>query len=184
MYPEEIWRIPKRESRGEEERTRCSGENLQCLVSNRLLNLYVKTSKNHKFSITVQKLKWPHSTTWWHLGGGGEVQLLFFLNLGTRRLSGQCHSGCTLPPGKWYPVAIVQEAQWAPLLVWMQKLKEKSSVSVRDRNPVIQSIVKTVYWMTYLARLKQYSIIKNLQDEHQVLTCSCSYKLHTKLGAC
>jgi hypothetical protein len=38
--------------------------------------------------------------------------------------------GRTLAPGKGPPVPIVQEAGWASELVWMQRLEEKSSVSV------------------------------------------------------
>jgi hypothetical protein len=47
-----------------------------------------------------------------------------------------------LPPGKQPPVPTVQEAGWAPEPVWTQRLEEKPSVSVRDRTPVSQSVVK------------------------------------------
>jgi hypothetical protein len=49
--------------------------------------------------------------------------------------------GCALPPGKGPPVPIVEEAGWAPEPVLMQRLKEKSSASVGDRTPVVQSVV-------------------------------------------
>jgi hypothetical protein len=45
-------------------------------------------------------------------------------------------------PEKGPPVPIVQEAGWAPELVWMQRLEEKSSASVGDRTPVVQSVVR------------------------------------------
>jgi hypothetical protein len=47
-----------------------------------------------------------------------------------------------LPPGKEPPVPIVQEAGWAPEPVWTQRLEEKSSVSVRYRTPVVQSVFR------------------------------------------
>jgi hypothetical protein len=50
--------------------------------------------------------------------------------------------GCALPPGKGPPVPTVQEAEWAPEPVWMQRLEKKSSASVRDWTPVIQSVVR------------------------------------------
>jgi hypothetical protein len=71
---------------------------------------------------------------------GGEEVLI--LNLGTRwgewsasRLSRP------LPPGKRPPVPIGQEAGWAQEPVRTQKLEEKSSASVGDRTPVIQTVV-------------------------------------------
>jgi hypothetical protein len=52
--------------------------------------------------------------------------------------------GCALPPGKEAPVPIVQEVGWAPGPVWTQRLEEKSSASVRDRNKVMYSSVNCV----------------------------------------
>jgi hypothetical protein len=49
--------------------------------------------------------------------------------------------GRALPPRKGPPVPIVQEAGWAPELVWTQRIEEKSSASVGDRTPVVQSVV-------------------------------------------
>jgi hypothetical protein len=49
-------------------------------------------------------------------------------------------SGRALPPGKVPPVLIGQEAGWAPEPVWTQRLEEKSSASVGDRTPVVQSV--------------------------------------------
>jgi hypothetical protein len=49
--------------------------------------------------------------------------------------------GRALAPGKGPPVPIGQEAGWAPEPVWMQRLEEKSSPSVRDRSPVVQSVL-------------------------------------------
>jgi hypothetical protein len=48
--------------------------------------------------------------------------------------------GCALPPGeRTPPVPIGQDAGWAPEPVWTQRLEEKSSASVGDRTPVVQS---------------------------------------------
>jgi hypothetical protein len=44
--------------------------------------------------------------------------------------------GRALPPGP-----IRQEVVWAPESVWTQELEEKSSASVGDRTPVVQSVV-------------------------------------------
>jgi hypothetical protein len=49
--------------------------------------------------------------------------------------------GRALPPGKDPPVPIEQEDGWAPEPVWTQRLEEKSSASVGDRTPVVQSVV-------------------------------------------
>jgi hypothetical protein len=44
-------------------------------------------------------------------------------------------------PGERTPVPIVQEAGWDTQPVWTQRLEEKSSASVGDRTPVVQSVV-------------------------------------------
>jgi hypothetical protein len=49
--------------------------------------------------------------------------------------------GRALPPGKGPTAPIVQEAGWAPEPVWTQRLEEKSSASVGDRTPIVQSVV-------------------------------------------
>jgi hypothetical protein len=53
--------------------------------------------------------------------------------------SGPSHA---LPPGKGLPVPIGLEAGWASEPVWTQRLEEKSSASVGDRTPVVQSVVR------------------------------------------
>jgi hypothetical protein len=50
--------------------------------------------------------------------------------------------GCALSPGNGPPVPIAQEAEWAPEPVWTQGLEEKSSASVGDRTPIVQSAVR------------------------------------------
>jgi hypothetical protein len=50
--------------------------------------------------------------------------------------------GPALPPGKEPPVPTAQEAGWAPEPVWTQRLEEKSSASVGDRTPAVQTVVK------------------------------------------
>jgi hypothetical protein len=59
------------------------------------------------------------------------------------------------PGGKDPPVPIVQEARWAPEPVWTQRLEEKSSVPVRDRTLVVQSVVRHYTdWATPAPALK------------------------------
>jgi hypothetical protein len=43
--------------------------------------------------------------------------------------------GRALPPGKEPPVPIVQQARWAPELVWTQRLEEKYFALTGDRTP-------------------------------------------------
>jgi hypothetical protein len=49
--------------------------------------------------------------------------------------------GRALPAGKEPPVPTVQEAGWAPGPVWTQRLEEKSSASIGNRTPAVQSVV-------------------------------------------
>jgi hypothetical protein len=49
-------------------------------------------------------------------------------------VSGQRHApAALLPPGRGPPVPIVQEAGWAPELVWTQRLEEKSLVRIEKK---------------------------------------------------
>jgi hypothetical protein len=58
-------------------------------------------------------------------------------------VSSQHHAPAALYPlGKEPPVPIGQEAGWAPEPVWTQGLEEKSSASVGDRTPVVQSVAR------------------------------------------
>jgi hypothetical protein len=58
-------------------------------------------------------------------------------------VSGQRHAPAALyPRGKDPPVPIGEEAVWAPEPVWTQRLEEKSSVSVGDRTPIVQPVVR------------------------------------------
>jgi hypothetical protein len=53
--------------------------------------------------------------------------------------------GRALAPGKGPPVPIVQEAGWAPELVWTQMLEEKSFASAGDQtsySPVFQPVAR------------------------------------------
>jgi hypothetical protein len=45
------------------------------------------------------------------------------------------------PAALYSPVPTVQEAAWVPEPVWTQRLEEKSSASVGDRTPFVQSVV-------------------------------------------
>jgi hypothetical protein len=93
--------------------------------------------------------------------GAEEVQLLLILNLGTRW--GWVVSIMPRPrftPGERTPGTIVQEAGWAPEPVWTQRLEEKSSASVGDRTPVVQSVVKHYTdWATQLLS-SSYRLLK------------------------
>jgi hypothetical protein len=50
--------------------------------------------------------------------------------------------GRALPPGKGPLVPNGQKAGWAPEPVRTQRLEEKSSASVGDQTPVVQSVVR------------------------------------------
>jgi hypothetical protein len=57
-------------------------------------------------------------------------------------VSSQRHAPAALYPGERtlrYP--LYKEAVWAPEPVWEQKIEEKSSASVGDRTPIVQSVV-------------------------------------------
>jgi hypothetical protein len=78
--------------------------------------------------------------------GGEEIQLLLILDLDTRwdKWSAS-RPGRALPPGKGPPVPIVQEAGWAPELVWTQRLQEKILYLCQGSNPdrpVVQPVVR------------------------------------------
>jgi hypothetical protein len=117
---------------------------LQCLKS------YTKRQ-----SKTFSKVKWPRYMLWMALGGRGSKQILFFLNLVTRR--GWVVSITpppSLPPRKGPTVSIVHETGWAPEPVWSQKLEQKSSASVGVQTPIVQSAAKYYTdWATQLMKL-------------------------------
>jgi hypothetical protein len=75
--------------------------------------------------------------------------------------------GRALPPDKEPPVPIVQEVGWAPEPVWTQKLEEKSSVSVGDRTPAVQSVAR--HCTDSAARLWEQNVMLNTTtDDEQV----------------
>jgi hypothetical protein len=61
-------------------------------------------------------------------------------------VSGQRHAPASFfPRGKGPPVPIVQEAGWAPVPVWIQRIEEKLFSLCRGPNPdrlVVQCVVK------------------------------------------
>jgi hypothetical protein len=73
--------------------------------------------------------------------GGEEVQLLLLLLALDGGEWSASRPGHALPPWKGPPVPTGYEAGWAPEPVWKQRLEEKSSASVGDRTPVVQSVV-------------------------------------------
>jgi hypothetical protein len=58
-------------------------------------------------------------------------------------------------PRKGPPAPIEQAAGWAPEPVWTQRLEEKSSASVGDRTPAVQSVVRHFTdWVTTAHKYK------------------------------
>jgi hypothetical protein len=57
-------------------------------------------------------------------------------------VSGQRHAPAALYPRGKHPVPIVQEAGWAPVAVWTQRLEEKSFASARDRNSLVHPVAR------------------------------------------
>jgi hypothetical protein len=58
-------------------------------------------------------------------------------------MSGQCHTLAVLyPRGTGPTVPVVQEAEWAPELVWTQRLEEKSLIFAEDQTSITQSIAR------------------------------------------
>jgi hypothetical protein len=83
--------------------------------------------------------------------------------------------GRALPPGKEPPVPTVQKAGWAPEPVWTQRLEEKSSASVGDRTPAVQSVVRHYTdWAT-----------SSIRRVHRVLTQNFIYiYIHIHISTC
>jgi hypothetical protein len=96
-------------------------------------------------TVTVKlKLKQSHYTPWRRLG-----KRYSSYSLSTSALDGGEWSASRpsrpLAPGKVPPVPIVQEAEWAPELVWTQRLEKKSFCLCRGSNldrPVVQSVTR------------------------------------------
>jgi hypothetical protein len=136
---------------------------------------------------TIHKKSCPATCHW---GTWGEKRYSSYSNL-TSALDGGWWSasrpGRALPPGKELPVPIVQEAEWAPQPVWMQRLEEKFSAPVRDRTPIVQPVVRyytdwataapftihTLIWTQYLynnwyrycTSIQQFRTVKQLKNQ-------------------
>jgi hypothetical protein len=113
---------------------------------------------SHTRSLIFYRTEWHSKVkqsryTPWRRMGGEEVQLLLILNLCTRWGEWSAsRPGRALPLGKEPPVPIVQQAGWAPELVWTQRLEEKSSASVGDRTSIVQSVVRHYTDWAWLTR--------------------------------
>jgi hypothetical protein len=86
------------------------------------------------------------------LGGRGGIYIYIYIyiyssfSFTTSALDGgewsASRPGRALPPEKGPPVPIVQEAGWAPELVWTQRLEEKSFAPAGDRTPIMPVIFR------------------------------------------
>jgi hypothetical protein len=93
-------------------------------------------------------------------------------------VSGQHHAPAA-PTGKGPPVPIGQEAGWAPEPVWTQRLEEKSSASVGEWTPVVQSVVRHYTdWATPAPAIK-YTCLKYVKDDDTKLFCKVCSKSST-----
>jgi hypothetical protein len=103
-------------------------------------------------------------------------------------VSGQHHApAALLPPGKWPPVPIVQEAGWSPEPVWTKRLYEKIICPRRGPNPDRPARSQTLHWLSYPAHNLLYRYA-NKQKENvlrfQVLTANDDlYRDHLSLDA-
>jgi hypothetical protein len=99
-----------------------------------------------KSILNIILVKQSHYTPWRRLGERRYNSYSFL----TSALVGSV--SVTLWPcfttGKWPPVPIGQEAEWAPEPVWTQSVEKKSSA--RDRTPIARSPARsqTLYWQS------------------------------------
>jgi hypothetical protein len=90
------------------------------------------------------KLKLSHYTPWRRLGEKKYSSYSYSNSVLDGDKCSALRPGCALVPVKGPPVPIVQEAGWAPELVWTQKIEKKSSCFCRGSNPdhpVVQFVV-------------------------------------------
>jgi hypothetical protein len=108
-----------------------------------LVIVSTELGRNHCINIQVKKKVKLSRCTLCRRLGGEEVQLLLILNLGTRR--GWVVSVTPRPrltPGERTPGTHWLGGWVGPEPIWTQGLEEKSSASVGDRTPVVQSVVR------------------------------------------
>jgi hypothetical protein len=135
----------------------------------RLHNLTASTQQQRQqqtrlFETTIQtyicilNLKLSHYTPPGRLEGE-EVQILFILDLGTRRDEWSAsRPGRALAMRNGPPVPIVQEAGWAPERIWTQRLEEKSFPlpEIEPRSPGRPARSQTLYLLSYTAHIFAY----------------------------
>jgi hypothetical protein len=93
--------------------------------------------------------------------------------------------GRALPPGKEPPVPTVQEAGWAPEPVWTQRLEKKSSASVGDPTPAVQSVVRhCTAWATLFSYKIQniFAFSRWLGEDVSVCLRGCDAVVYTHNG--
>jgi hypothetical protein len=127
------------------------------------VNLKTKSTQSFESRSSFEYLSKQSSPATRHGGAWGErySSYSFF----TSALDGgewsASHPGRVLRPGKGPPVPIVQEAGWAPELVWTQRIEEKSSASAGDRTPIAQSVVRHYTdWATWITTSIPNSIFR------------------------
>jgi hypothetical protein len=84
--------------------------------------------------------------------GGEEAQFLLILDLSTRRVSGRRYAPAALCPCKGLRCPS-DRGLGGTQSRSKQTLEETSFASVGDRTPVTQTVVKTLYWLSYPSSL-------------------------------
>jgi hypothetical protein len=96
----------------------------------------MKQHRRPQHKVTKQKLKLSHYTPWRRMGDRRYSSYSFLtLALDGGEWSVSCPS-CALALGKGPLVPNVQEAEWAPELVWIQRVEEKSFASAGYRTSI------------------------------------------------
>jgi hypothetical protein len=87
-------------------------------------------------------------------------------------------------PGERTLVPIGQEAGWTPEPVWTQGLEEKSSASVGDRTPIVQSVAN--HYSDWATQAPEFSVVQTRILRFKLIKWSrhCSRLLCVSRTAC